>query len=67
MKNSVRLSNNLAGAFLVALVFLVITVALDRDYPKPETRYVFTLFCAFGLASLVGWTWLSVKAITPRD
>lgn len=67
MKNSVRLSNNLAGAFLVSVVFIVITIALDRAFPTPATRYVFTLFCALGLASLAGWTWQSVKAITPKD
>jgi hypothetical protein len=67
MKNSQRLSNNLAGALLISVVFLVITLALDRVHPNPATPYVFTLFCALGLASLAGWTWLSVKAVTPKD
>jgi FtsH-binding integral membrane protein len=67
MKNSQHLSNNLAGALLISVVFLVITLALDRVHPHPATRYVFTLFCVLGLASLAGWTWLSVKAITPKD
>ncbi|MBK6852662.1 MAG: hypothetical protein IPG93_13750 [Burkholderiales bacterium] len=67
MKNSERLSNNLAGALLISVVFLVITLALDRVNPTPATRYVFTLFCVLGLASLGGWTWLAVKAVTPKD
>ncbi|MEY2689693.1 MAG: hypothetical protein RL375_3892 [Pseudomonadota bacterium] len=67
MKNSLRHSNNLAGAFLISVVFLVITLALDRANPHPATRYVVMLFCTLGLTSLGAWTWLSAKAVMPKD
>jgi hypothetical protein len=67
MQPTQRLSNNLAGAFFIAVIFLVMTLLLDRIHPAAATGKLVTLFCALGLAALVGWTWCTVKAVSPKD
>ncbi|OGA98232.1 MAG: hypothetical protein A3E25_16020 [Burkholderiales bacterium RIFCSPHIGHO2_12_FULL_69_20] len=56
-------TNNLIGALLVSVVFLVLVLAIDRSQPNAATPYVAGFFILTGLASLGAWMWLSYRQL----
>lgn len=67
--NAKHWSNNFAGIFLVAVIFLVITVAVDRHAPSAAYTPLLWFFALVGLLALGGWIWSASrlgKASTTR-
>jgi len=62
MTDDIRRSNNAAGIFLVAVVFIVETSVLDHAEPRAVTPYVLGLLGAVGLAALAAGLWYRRRA-----
>jgi hypothetical protein len=54
-KNPSKLAGSAVGGFLASVMFLFVTLGLDRTEPSSATRYLVMIFCVTGAVSLVAW------------
>jgi hypothetical protein len=58
-KNPSKIAGRAVGGFLASVIFLFVTLGLDRTEPSSATRYLVMLFCVTGFVSLVAWAFAS--------
>jgi hypothetical protein len=58
-KNPSKIAGRAVGGFLASVIFLFVTLGLDRTEPSSATRYLVVLFCVTGFVSLTAWGFAS--------
>jgi hypothetical protein len=59
--NAKHWGNNAAGLFMVAVLFFVATIAVNRSFPSAATSALLWLFALMGVAALALWIWCSYQ------
>jgi hypothetical protein len=59
--NAKHWGNNAAGLFMVAVLFFIATIAVNRSFPSAATSALLWLFALMGVAALALWTWCSYQ------
>ena len=54
-KNPSKVVGRAVGGFLASVIFIAVTLGLDRTDPSSATLYLVTIFCVTGFVSLVAW------------
>jgi glycerol uptake facilitator-like aquaporin len=62
MKNLKHWSNNFAGGFIVSVLFLIITLAVNKSDPANASTFMTGFFIVLSLVMLVGWTFCAFRA-----
>jgi len=58
-KNPAKFSGLAVGGFLASVIFLFVTLGLNRTAPSSSTGLLVAFFCVTGLVSLVAWAFAS--------
>jgi protein-S-isoprenylcysteine O-methyltransferase Ste14 len=58
-KNPSKIVGRAVGGFLASVIFLFVTLGLDRTVPSSATHYLVVLFCITGVLSLTAWGFAS--------
>ena len=61
-KNPSKVVGRAVGGFLASVIFIAVTLGLDRNDPSSATRYLVIIFCVTGFVSLVVWGFASFAA-----